>query len=497
MTATLKQHLPVLLVVGPLLVAYILPVLFRRTRLIRGLTVAIVALGLLGTGYLAIFLLPSVGSSIVYGVGGWSAPWGIELVAGNLGVFFALMVTGVGLPISLYACGALGQEVSPSETRSKFLVLYLLLTGALAGMAFTNDMFNIFVLVEVATLSCCGLVSARRGAKAASAAFNYLVLATIGSSFILAGIGMVYITTGHLNIGFANGELVKAWSTYPHVIWLAVSFFLVGFGVKGALFPLHVWLPDAHSSAPTPASAILSALAVKGYALCLMKILYGVFGASLITTLGVNRILVILGMVGTMAASILALGQEELKRRLAFSTVAQVGYVFLGLGLVNVTGLTGTLYHMASHAMIKSSLFLAAGTIVTTTGKTRISELAGIGKKMPVTMAVFTIASLGLVGIPLFSGFVGKWYLLLGSLEVGGVLAAAVIILGSVLCAAYLFPIIRVAYFEPAPQEDWQDPGVLEKIAMIGLAVGVLVLGTVPGSYLEMAVQAASELLFK
>ena len=163
MTATLKQHLPVLLVVSPLLVAYILPVLFRRTRLIRGLTVAIVALGLLGAGYLAIFLLPSVGSSIVYGVGGWSAPWGIELVAGNLGVFFALMVTGVGLPISLYACGALGQEVSPSETRSKFLVLYLLLTGALAGMALTNDMFNIFVLVEVATLSCCGLVSARRG----------------------------------------------------------------------------------------------------------------------------------------------------------------------------------------------------------------------------------------------------------------------------------------------------------------------------------------------
>jgi len=163
-------------------------------------------------------------------------------------------------------------------------------------------------------------------------------------------------------------------------------------------------------------------------------------------------------MIAIIAGSVFALTQDKLKRRLAFSTVAQVGYIFLGLGLANSQSLTGMLFHMASHAVIKSGLFLAAGAIIATTGKNRISEMAGVGRKMPITMAVFTICSVSLVGIPLFSGFVGKWHLLLGSLEAGNRLAQAVIIVGSVLCAAYLFPIIRVAYLS---LHLWQITGIL------------------------------------
>jgi multicomponent Na+:H+ antiporter subunit D len=226
-----------------------------------------------------------------------------------------------------------------------------------------------------------------------------------------------------------------------------------------------------------------------------MKILYNVFGGSLIQHLAIDKIITVLGMLGIIVGSLFALAQDELKRRLAFSTVAQLGYAFLGMGLVNTRALTGSLFYVLGHAVSKAVLFLAAGAIITTSGKERISELAGIGRKMPVTMAVFTIGSLSLVGIPLFAGFVGKWNLLLGSLDAGNWLAAVVVIAGSVLCGAYLFPIIRIAYFEPVPSRDLHDPGVLQKLGMILLAAAVIILGVVPGPFLELARRAAVDFI--
>ena len=202
-----------------------------------------------------------------------------------------------------------------------------------------------------------------------------------------------------------------------------------------------------------------------------------------------------MGMIAIIVGSLFALFQEELKRRLAYSTIAQIGYIFFGLGLINVVAMKGTLFYLASHAVIKSSLFLAAGSMIAATGKKDINDLAGIGHKMPITMFTFTIASLGLMGIPIFSGFIGKWYLLLGSLEAGNILAVVVIVLGSLLCAAYLLPIIRIAYFESVPKENFNDPGLPQKLALIVLAGIVVVLGTLPGPFLELASRAAAELL--
>ncbi|NLA58724.1 MAG: monovalent cation/H+ antiporter subunit D family protein [Firmicutes bacterium] len=494
MTA-IRDNLPALVVVAPLCIGFVLPTIVRRLRLVESLVIAITAIGLLGAVYLTSLIYPGGGTSIIYSVGGWPAPWGIELVAGSLGALVLLMVAIVVLPVALFSAGNLSHEVGGSNRAVWFYTLYLLLTGALAGMAVTNDLFNIFVLVEVATLSCCGMIAARNHSRAAEAALTYLILLSLGSALVLGGIGFVYIITGHLNMGYASQELSRVWQDYPRVVWLAISFLLVGFGVKSALFPLHVWLPGVHSYAPSPANAVLSGIAVKGYLICLMKILYNVFGGSLIQELAIDRIITVLAMLGIVAGSLFALTQDELKRRLAFSTVAQLGYVFLGMGLVNAKALTGSLFYILSHAVSKASLFLAAGAMITATGKERISELAGIGKKMPVTMAVFTIGSLSLVGIPLFAGFIGKWHLLLGSLEAGNWLGAAVIVSGSVLCGAYLFPVIRTAYFAPAATADGQDPGVPQKLAMILLAVAVIILGVVPGPFLELARRAAVELI--
>lgn len=494
MRASIIANLPVFLVIAPLSIAFILTTFARRIRLVEGLVISIEVLGLVGAGLLAsnVFIK---NMPIIYQMGGWPAPWGIELKVDNLSAFFLLVVACVSLPISLFAVNNLSEEVGGKERVTRFYVLFLLLGGAMAGMAVTNDLFNVFVLVEVATLSCCGLVSSRNHPQAAEAAFTYLIMATLGSTLVLGGIGFIYIITGHLNMGFAHEELNRIWQSNPHVVWMAFSFLLVGFGVKSALFPLHIWLPDAHSVAPTPASAILSGIAVKGYLICLLKILYSVFGQNLMKEFNIQKILVTAGAIAIIAGSIWALTQAELKRRLAFSTIAQLGYIVLGMGLLNTKGLTGTLFYLASHAVIKSTLFLAAGAIIAATGKKYISELAGIGRKMPITMAAFTIGSLGLTGLPMFSGFIGKWNLILGSLESGNILSAVVIIIGSVLCAAYLFPIIRVAYFEPAPENDWKDPGFTQKLALIMLASVIVILGIIPGPLLELAERAAAELL--
>lgn len=495
MILAVREHLPALVVIIPLIFAFILPPLSRRLRLIENLTIVGAVLSLGAAAWLAFIVYKTDISGIDYQMGGWAPPWGILLRADNLAVFFLLLVALVHLPISLYSKGRLLAEVGSKVKVARFYALYLLLIAALSGMALTKDLFNVFVLVEVATISCCALVSAQSSPRAAKASFTYLILATLGSSFVLAGIGFIYISTGQLNMGFAAEGLTRVWQDSPRLIWLAFCFMLVGFGVKSALFPLHIWLPDAHSTAPAPASAVLSGLAVKGYIICLLKILYDVFGQILIQQFAVGQILFLAGVIAILAGSVFALLQDELKRRLAYSTVAQVGYIFLGLGLVNETGLSGGLFYLASHAFSKAALFLAAGAMLAATGKQKIKDLAGIGHKMPFTMAAFTIGSLSLIGIPLFSGFVGKWQLLLGSLDRGSVLALGGIIIGSVLCAAYLLPVIRLAYFEPASLEQLEDPGLTAKISLGLLSLGILVLGVFPGPFLELAKRAAGQIL--
>lgn len=494
MTLSIKDHLPVLVVVTPLIAACILPTLSSFRKLAENLTIAACLLLAVAAGLMT-FLLQRGELTEIYSLGGWPAPWGIRLKADPAAVLFITTAAFVCLPTALFSKNYLSREIGEDRRIVRFYALFLMLVTAFLGMAVTNDLFNVYVLVEVSTISCCALVSSKKSPKAAEAAFTYLILATVGAAFILGGIGFLYIITGHLNMAFASSELNRIWMQSPHTVWLILSFFIVGFGVKAALFPLHVWLPDAHSTAPSPASALLSGLAVKGYLICLIKILYTVFGPELMKYLAVDTILKYAGMLAILAGSILALKQDELKKRLAYSTVAQMGYLFMGMAFVNVKGLTGTLFYLTGHGVIKSALFLSAGAMISETGKSKIRDLAGVGKKMPVAAGVFTAAGFGLIGIPLFSGFVGKWNLILGSVEGGNVLPIVVIIAGSVLCGAYLLPVMRAAFFEPAPDAPWKDPGIPQKIGMIALGALVILLGIVPGHLLKLANKAAVELM--
>lgn len=492
----ITDNISVLVVILPLFVAFVLPIFSGNAKFVDYAAIVVGVLFFIGAGYLTYVVLGQNGADSIYCLGGWPAPWGIELKTGGLSAFFLLVVAAGCLPIILYAKNNLGAELGGTFNNARFYALYLLLIGSLAGMAVTNDLFNVFVLVEVATLSCCGLVSSKNSPGAAKAALNYLIIASIGSAFILGGIGFIYILTGHLNMGFAHGELIKVWQNSPSVVFIAFTFMLVGFGVKTALFPLHIWLPDAHSSAPSPASAVLSALAIKGYFICCLKVLYGVFGVQLMRAFGMHTLLAILGIIAITVGSILAIMQGTLKRRLAFSTVAQVGYLFLGISFMSGQGLVGTLLYLAGHAVCKSLLFLSSGAIISATGTGKIDELSGIGKKMPLTMAAFTIGSLGLMGIPLFSGFVGKWHLILASLGAGKIVPIAAIIAGSLLCAVYLLPVIKKAYFEPIAHEDIKDPPAPQKTAFVLLSAAVLLIGLFPEPMIKLAEMAANSFFY-
>jgi multicomponent Na+:H+ antiporter subunit D len=496
MPGAISENLAVLIVVALLSTAYIMPLLTKigRFRVAEFFAVFMLALALSGGVYLAREILHN--GAFTYAVGGWPAPWGIELSLDAVSGLFLITVGLVATPILLYASVDLVQDVGSRSRAAWFLTLFLLLVAALCGLGITGDLFNIYVMVEVATIASCAIVAAQNDATSVEATFKYLMLATIGSGFVLLAIGFLFVLTGNLNMNFIAQELAASWQNYPTALWVSLSFFMVGFGVKSALFPLHVWLPDAHSSAIAPSSAMLSSLAIKGYIIALLKVFYVAVGAEIITRLPITNILAVLGMLAIIAGALFALAQDELKRRLAFSTVSQVGYIFLGIGLGNIQGLTGSFMHILSHAITKALLFLAAGSIIKRTGKTRISEMAGVGFEMPVTLGVFAVGSLSMIGIPLFSGFVSKWQLLLGSLARGNYLSVIVLVGGSLLAAAYLLPVLRTAFFErPVQNPVVTEMAYVQLVAMLFLAVVILMVGVSPGVVLQLAKQAAMTLL--
>ncbi|SQB91933.1 sodium/proton antiporter shaD [Clostridium tetanomorphum] len=272
-------------------------------------------------------------------------------------------------------------------------------------------------------------------------------MSCLGSGLVLMGIAFLYSLTGHLNMTYIHNELVKNYTNYPRSILITLGLFTVGLGVKSAMFPLHTWLPDAHSNAPTTSSAILSSLVLKGYVLFLIKILYRVFGREIIVQFPILNIILLLGCFGMIFGSIFAIFQQNLKRVIAYSTVAQMGYVFFAIGLGTEIGLVMSIFHIIGHAVTKAALFLCAGTIIQRTGHKYLKDLRGVGKEMPYTLALFFIASLSMVGIPLLPGFVSKWYLALGTIQANKIILIGVILASSLLNAIYYFPISIYGFF--------------------------------------------------
>lgn len=488
-------HLPALVIVVPLFFAYLMP-LFARWR--EGWS-TVAALGVLAfsfAGSLVMAWQVMTYGPFSYQMGNWPPPWGIELYIDYLAVFVALTMTGVGLIILVFASKDLPHELKP-HLLGWYYTLYLLLMASMVGMALTNDIFNLFVFVEICAIAACGIISIKGSGECLEAAFKYLVLSALGSGCLLLAIALIYMVTGHLNFTFIAQALPEAMRLYPNNILAALALLLVGIGVKAALFPLHVWLPDAHSSAPSPSSAVLSGLVIKIYAVALLRLLYQVFPASLFEVTPVMTILLWMSTLAIVVGSMFAIVQEDIKKMLAYSSVAQIGYVFLGFALLDVSALTGGILHIFNHAMMKAMLFLAAGAFIYSTGVRKLSDLAGIGRTMPIPAAAFTIGALAMVGIPLTNGFISKWYLVLGAFHGEQHFFAGVILLSSLLNGIYYLPIIVNAFFSE-PHGAVAEPKRLPLQMQVPLAVlgfGCLLFGVYPAPIMGLVTRASQALL--
>jgi multicomponent Na+:H+ antiporter subunit D len=471
----LGEHLPALQIALPLLSAP-LCVLLRRARLCWGLSMLVTAGALvMSLTLLARVLALGDGGAISYHLGGWEPPWGIEYRIDLLNAFVLVIVTGISAVVMAAAPRSLEAEI-PRDRHHLFYAAYLLCMTGLLGITITGDVFNIFVFLEISSLSAYALISMGRTRRAVTSAYQYLVMGTIGGTLLLLGIGLLYMVTGTLNI---MDLAVRLADVGPNrTVLVALACIVAGISIKLALFPLHVWLPNAYTYAPAVVTAFLAATATKVAYYVLVRFVFTIFGASLaFGDLHLDKILMPLAILAMFGASLVAIYQEDVKRMLAWSSVAQIGYMVLGLALANESGLTGGLVHLFNHALMKSGLFLVLACFALRIGSTRLEDLAGVGRSMPFTMGAFVLGGLSLIGVPLTAGFVSKWYLVRGALEAGLWPLAAAILLSSLLAVAYIWRVVEVAWFrEPATPVVRPSPISLLAPAWI-LLLGTLYFG--------------------
>lgn len=440
----MREQLPALQVLLPLLAAP-LCLLLRRNRWVRWLATRVTFVSLA----ISLLLILQVEGSgpIVYEFGGWPRPLGIEYAIDLTNAFVLVivsMIAAVVLPIGP------GHSNLAEGREYLFYAAFLLCFAGLLGVTITGDVFNIFVFLEITSLATYVLVALGRDRRALMAAYSYLIVGTIGATFLLIGIGLLYQLTGTLNIADLALRLEDVQQTRTTVV--AFAFVMVGISIKLAMLPLHHWLPNAYSFAPPVVSAFLSATATKVAYYLMLRFVFTIFGASFVfSVLRLDRILIPLSLAAMFIGSIAAIYQTDFKRLLAYSSIAQIGYMTLGLSFNSELGTTAGIVHLFNHALMKGGLFLVAGCIVSRLGSSAIEDMRGLGKRMPLTAAALVVAGLGIIGVPGTVGFVSKWVLVSAAIEREFFGITLLILLSSLLALVYVWRLIEVMYLSEAP----------------------------------------------
>jgi multicomponent Na+:H+ antiporter subunit D len=490
----MQNQAAILIILIPLMSSYAIPLLGWRWKG-SAFFIALIAIG--ASLVCSLILLSSVltQGTIHYHLGGWLPPWGIEYVIDPLNGFVGVVVCVLSFLVTLSSKESVAKELP--ERKVRFYTLYLLLFTGLMGIVVTGDVFNLYVFLEIASLTAYALIAiGEDGAPLAS--FNYIIMGTIGACFYLLGVGYLYIVTGSLNMA----DLAKLLPPLYHskVVLIALAFFLIGTSIKMGLFPLHVWLPDAYTYAPSAVSSFIAPLMTKVMAYVLIRILFTVFQpAYSLKALPIGVILSWLAAAAILIGSIIAIVQSDLKRMLAYSSVANIGFIVLGIGLANRVGLIGGLLHILNHALMKAALFLIAGGVMYKMGMRNIYLFRGLRRKMPYTMAAFTIAALSMVGVPPTGGFFSKLYLILGAIEAQQWVFIAVILASSLITAVYFFKVIEMAFFKPAEETgagDLKDEQtVIDEmplsmlIPILLIALGIILAGIFNGEIISFVLQ--------
>jgi multicomponent Na+:H+ antiporter subunit D len=493
-----QSPLPILVIAVPLLAAFVVPLLGRIRTQLAYWTVLLALIAQCAIA-LAVGHRVIVEGPIDYFLGGWDPPWGIALRIDHLSALMAILVTCIAVVVAVYSKRSVAKEIAGREVY--FYTVFLLLVTGLTGIVVTGDMFNLYVFLEISSLTAYALIAI--GEKPAPfSAFRYVIMGTIGACFYLVSVGYLFIMTGSLNMADLARILPALYNT--NVVLVAYAFFFIGVAIKIALFPLHSWLPDAYTHAPSAVSALIAPTMTKVSAYVLVRVTLTVFEPWFSTEhLPIMTILAWMGAIAMIMGSILAIAQTDLKRMLAYSSVAQVGYIVLGIGLANRMGLTGGLLHIVNHAFMKGCLFLVAGAIFFRTGTRNIHEFKDLYRKMPWTMGAFTLAAFSMIGIPPTCGFFSKLYLILGSIDSGQWYFVVFILASSILNLIYFVNVIRHAFFPPRIKSDDRDPPppVAEVakheapasmlVPIVVMAVALVALGIFNGEIIDGLIDAA------
>ena len=488
----LTAHLPALQVIVPMLMAPFV-VLLRARSLPWAAATATSLLAFAIAIQLSMIVLG--GSPVTYQMGSWAAPYGIELQVDALSALVLLVITGASSVTLIGGRESLAAIIS-ADREPFFFAAWLLALAGMAGIVVSADAFNIFVFMEISSLASYVLVAGGPDRRALPATFKYLVMGTIGATFYLIGVGLIYMMTGTLNLADMELRVHEVADQKP--ILAAAGFITVGLALKAAIFPLHVWLPNAYTYAPHIVTAFLAACATKVSLYVLLRFDFFVFQGNLVGhDFQFAAYLMPLAIMGILVGSAVAMFERNIKRMLAFSSVAQIGYIMLGASLVTATGLTAATLHMFNHALAKGGMFLAIAAVTMVAAGCRLNDVAGMARRMPWTFAALVVAGLSLIGVPGTAGFISKWYLINAALELetGGVALVALILISSLMAVVYIWRIVEAAYFgEPSEQPTASAPPALVVI-LWAVAIANIGFGIAPDLPLSLSQTAADILL--
>lgn len=489
------EQLPALQIVIPMLAAPIC-VLFRKALLCWGIALSANLL----TVYVAWSLFLQVRSDgvIRYALGGWAAPTGIEYYVDMMNATMLLLVSFISCVVLVYAYKSVNKTVENRKHYLFYAAWMLCLTGLL-GMCITGDAFNVFVFLEISSLSMYMLIAFGGDKRAFTASFRYLIMGSIGASFILIGIGFLYAATGALNMVDLAQRIPDAES--KRAVLVAFSFLTIGLMIKSAVFPLHGWLASAYQHSPIAVTAFLAGTATKVSLYVLLRFFFSIFGPEYsFGSMLLNVVLLPAAVAGFILLSLVAIFQSDLRRMLAYSSVAQIGYIIAAFCLATQSGLTAGIVHIINHGIIKTALFLSVGCILYRVGHTHTDSLENLFQKMPLTVSAFIVSGLGLIGVPLTVGFVSKFSLIGASMERGWWMIGALVLLSSLFAILYVGRVVEIMLFRKSrnyvPEVSGRQEAPLMMLIPLYVLVGISIWFGVSGSTtLSVASEAAAALL--
>jgi proton-translocating NADH-quinone oxidoreductase chain N len=480
---------PVLLIAVPLLAAFVIPLIGmiwkELVRIVPGLVLAYMLI-------LSATLLVEVSQNgtIVETIAGWRAPWGINLVYSPLTGFLATLMTTLGFLVWLFSY-RFKRNVDFEPAKKYFIFLMMLIAGAV-GIVITGDIFNQFVFIEITGISAYALTAFYTGRNSAEAAFKYLMMGALASSFLLLAIAIIYSQLGTLNMADIAVRMHEMDPTYKVI---ALIFFITGIGIEAEIFPLNGWAPDAYTEAPGPVGAAFAGVAVKAGIYAVIRMVFTLFDIP-----AAHDFLITIGLITLIIAETTALKQEKLKRMLAYSSIGQMGLVLVAFGIGTAEGVFAALFLMLNHAVIKPLLFFSGSYLLFNSKEKQITEINGLGKHMPYTAALFTLGSFAIVGLPPFAGFWSKLSILTAAADEGLLLIIALILMVSVVEIVYYFRVVNRIFFQEYSRENSvvpHRPRLNGIIAMSILAALILIIGFYPDAVTGILHNASSDLLDK